>query len=217
MKITIAAVLAALLLSSVPAAAQEPPVGGDEFDLEAAMREVSRLLKESEELLAKTLKDGGDTEEAVAKAKEAREAIDKLLKKSRSNGEEAVRQMTEILKNAPQCSGQSGQEQKEPDQEKMKRDKENEKQVSERDPKNSGDPKNAQEAKNKPKTGNKKPPEAKKDPAAEPDPERDWMALLPEKMRQAVKNGDWDKVPPKWRKLIEEYTKKMSDIESGER
>ena len=68
MKITIAAVLAAALWLAVPAVAQEPPGGGEEFDLKAAMKEVARLLKESEELLAKTLKDG-TAEEAAKKAK----------------------------------------------------------------------------------------------------------------------------------------------------
>ena len=37
---------------------------------------------------------------------------------------------------------------------------------------------------------------------------------IPEKIRMAVKNGEWDKIPARYRELLQDYTKRMAEIES---
>ncbi len=208
-----------LLLCSSPVLAQGSGEE-EEFDVVKAMKEVQKLLRESEELLVKAIapRVKGDGESAAEAGEQAREAIQKLLKESRQNGESAVDKMKEIMEKAPQSGGGGGgqgeQQPKPGDEEKQKG---SEKEVGERDPKNSakdGDPKSGEKNKSDPQSAKKKPPESEQDKPAEPDPSKEWLGRLPSKIRQAYQNGEWDRIPEKWRKLIQEYTRKMAEIES---
>jgi hypothetical protein len=57
----------------------------------------------------------------------------------------------------------------------------------------------------------KKPPAADREPPPEIDPKSVFFAKLPDKVREAVTNGDFDQVPEKYRDLIREWTKALSE------
>jgi hypothetical protein len=210
----IALTFLAVLLVSLPALAQAPGGGEEEYDVEAALKEVSRLMAEAESLLVKALKPGTPAEEGAAAAGKVREEIDKLLKGSGENGRKASEKMIEILENAPQQSGGGGgQEEQPPDSEAERKRKEQEQKVEERDPQNTGegDPMNGEKREEQPGDPSaKKPPQADPDKPSEPDPNADWLANLPEQVRQAYLNGEWEVIPLRWRRMIEEYTKKVA-------
>ncbi|MCU0722007.1 MAG: hypothetical protein MUC63_00050 [Planctomycetes bacterium] len=198
----------------LPALAQEPGGGEEKYDVEAALKEVSRLMGEAESLLVKALKPGGSAESAAKAGEKAREEIEKLLTGSRENGQKASEKMQEILENAPHQSGQGeGQEEQPPDSEEERKRREQEQKVDERDPRNTGegDPKDGRRREERPENPDaKKPPRTDPDKAAEPDPNAEWLANLPEQVRQAYLNGEWEVIPLRWRKLIEEYTKRVA-------
>jgi hypothetical protein len=206
----------ALLLFAAPVLAQEP--GGEpeeEYDLLAAVKRVAKLLKESEELLVKTLvrKEKATPEEAAAAGERAREAIDDLLKRSEDKGQEAVKTITEILENAPPGKG-GGDEKSDPSAKDDAKRKGEEKKVKDRDPQNSGDgDPTGQSSKKKPKNP-RKPPQKKGKPRR-PDPNAEWLASLPEQVRQAYLNKDWGRIPAKWKEHIEAYMKRLAEAESS--
>ena len=47
-----------------------------------------------------------------------------------------------------------------------------------------------------------------------PDPNDDWLGRLPDKIREAVENGQFDQIPPRFRKLLQRYFERMAEIES---
>jgi chemotaxis protein histidine kinase CheA len=223
MKMLLLTLPLALVLLSSPLLAQGSGEEEEEFDVVKAMKEVQRLLRESEALLVKAIapRAKGDGEDAADAGQKAREAIEKLLKDSRQSGEDAADKMKEILEKAPQQQGRGGggggQHQQEPKPGEEGKQKGSEKEVGDRDPKNSkenGDPKSEEKSKSDPQAANQKPEESEKDKAARPDPIKEWLGRLPSKIRQAYQNGEWDRIPERWRKLIQEYTRKMADIES---
>jgi hypothetical protein len=66
-----------------------------------------------------------------------------------------------------------------------------------------------------PKKPDEKKPEDKK-PQSNTEPPRtppfeQWYAELPEQVRKAYDSQDWDSIPPKWREMLKEWTKKMAD------
>ena len=193
----------------------------EEYDVAKAMKEVQRLLRESEALLIKAIapRKTGDGEDATETPEEARKAIEKLIRDSQASGAAAADKMKEILENAPQQGGGGGggqqHQQPKPGEEQQK--KASEQEVGERDPKNSaenGEPKDGEKKEGDPESANDKPPESEKDKPARPDPNQEWLGRLPGKIREAYQNGEWDRIPEKWRKLIQEYTRKMAEIES---
>jgi hypothetical protein len=192
--------------------------GEEEFDVVKAMKEVQRLLRESEALLVKAIapRKTGDEGGATETAEQARQAIEKLLRDSKTNGDAAADKMKEILEKAPQSGGGGGggQEHQQPKPGEEQKQKGSEQEVGERDPRNSGDPKDGEKQEGDPESANNKPPESEKDKPARPDPSQEWLGRLPGKIRQAYQNGEWDKIPEKWRKLIQDYTRKMAEIES---
>lgn len=213
-----------LLLAPGPALAQEPGGGGEEeYDVEAAIREVTRLLTEAEKLLVLAIRPGGESPagEAAATGREAAEALDKLLGRGEETGRKAADLMKEILENAPRRQGQGqgqSQEQQEPGRQEDEQRKQDERRVDQRDPKNSeengGKPEDSREKTGDPEDTNRDRPESEEDPPAEPDPDREWLANLPEKVRQAFLNGDWEILPEKWRDLIEAYRTRLAEEES---
>jgi len=193
----------------------------EEYDMVKAMKEVQRLLRESEALLVKALapraKGGG--EEPSESTEAAREAIEKLIRDSKQSGEAATDKMKEIMENAPQqgSGGGGSQKHQKPKPGEDQKQKGSEQEIGDRDPKNSakdGEPKGGEKSESDPKSGDQKPPESEKDKPARPDPSQEWLGRLPGKIRQAYQNGEWDKIPEKWRRLIQEYTRKMAEIES---
>ncbi|MHC4469989.1 MAG: hypothetical protein ACYS99_03400 [Planctomycetota bacterium] len=207
----------ALALLATPVLAQEPPVPEEEFDLLGAVKRVAELLTESEALLVKTLAPKKETtpEEAAKAAEGAREAIDDLLQRSQSSGKEVVEKITEILENAPRGKGQSqGSDKSDPSEKDDAKRKRGEKGVDDRDPQNSatGDP-TGQKSKKKKGDGNK--PPQKKGKPRRPDPAAEWLASLPEQVRQAVQNKDWGSIPARWRDHIKAYMKRVNEAESG--
>lgn len=210
----------ALVLLSSPLLAQGSGEE-EEFDVVKAMKEVQRLLRESESLLIKALapRATGDGEGANETAEQARQAIEKLIRDGKQSGESAAEKMKEIMEKAPQQGGGGGggeQKQQKPKPGEDQKKKGSEQEVGDRDPKNSakdGDPK-GEEKSDENAQGDKKPPEGEQDKPAKPDPSQEWLGRLPGKIRQAYQNGEWDRIPEKWRKLIQEYTRKMAEIES---
>jgi hypothetical protein len=67
----------------------------------------------------------------------------------------------------------------------------------------------------KPKSDDKK-PESKTEPPRTPQFEQ-WYAELPAQVRKAYDSQDWDSIPPKWREMLKEWTKKMADELEKER
>ena len=204
--------------------AQQPGGGGggggeeEEFDVKKALEEVARLLGESEKLLVESIapRESATPEEAEEQARGAAEAIEKLLRQSEKSGAEAAEKMKEILEKAPQGGGGGSGEQEDPSQGEDEKRKQDERKVDERDPMNSGhenQPKDGEENKDDPSSATKK-PESEKDDPSNPDPKEDWLSRLPEKIRLAYKNGEWERIPEKYRQLIEAYTKRMAEIES---
>lgn len=59
-----------------------------------------------------------------------------------------------------------------------------------------------------------KPPQ-KLEPPRTPEFEQ-WIAELPPQVRKAYETEDWDSIPPKWRELLREWTKKMADEKARE-
>jgi len=214
MKTRMIAMVLGLALLALPVMAQEVE---EEYDMEAAVKKVAELLKQSEKLLVETAK-GGSAGEAATAGAEAKKAIEELLEQSRQSGQDAADKMTEILENAPQCQGGGqGQEEQKPSEQDKQQAKDSQEEVDKRDPKNSADrnePNSGEKSESEPESTAKKPPESAKDKPAAPNPDEDWMATLPEKIRQAVKNGEWDRIPARYRELIQEYTKRMAELES---
>ena len=78
-----------------------------------------------------------------------------------------------------------------------------------------GDPEHGKNSDQKPKGPVNPPKSDKQDPRAE-DLKGVFLAKLPDKVREAVLNGDFDQVPEKYRELVREWTKALSEQEAGE-
>jgi hypothetical protein len=209
MRTKLAISLLGLLLTASPLAAQEPGEG-EEFDLREAIKKVTELLEETEALIVKSMSTKGESpEEAQERGEKTTEAIDDLLRRGRDNGEEVVDTITKILENAPPGnSPDSDQEQQEPNPDDDEKRRREENRPSDRDPQNSadGDPK-GKERDEKPRT--------KKGKAQRPDPEKEWLASLPEQVRLLYLNKEWEKIPPRWRSLIQAYMDRLAEAESS--
>jgi len=55
-----------------------------------------------------------------------------------------------------------------------------------------------------------KKPQSKTEPPRTP-PFEQWYAELPEQVRKAYDSQDWDSIPPKWREMLKDWTKKMAE------
>lgn len=38
-----------------------------------------------------------------------------------------------------------------------------------------------------------------------------WIATLPPQVREAYESNDWDAIPPRWRRLLQLWTKKLAE------
>lgn len=214
MKTALTALTLALLVLASPVLAQE---GEEEekFDMAAAMKKVAELLKMSEQQIVDSLKKKATAAEAEEGAKKAREALDELLRQSRKSGQDAVEKMTEILKKAPRSSGGGGGGSQKSQEPEKGDPNEPQDQPDQLDPGNSGDPKDSQKNESEQTTKTDKPPPAKTDKPSEPDPLKDWLALLPPQLRDKYKNKSLEDIPQRWREFLEEYAKRLAELESS--
>jgi hypothetical protein len=206
-----------LAILAAPVGAQEEE---ERYDVVAALKKVAELMGETEAHLVNSL-SGRSPEEAAEAGERTREEIEKLLRKSESSSQAAVDKMTEILEKAPRTGGAGGgggQDQESPDSEEERRRREEEQNAQDRDPKNSSEgnkePNSPEDSKSEPEGETAKPPPSDTDDPSMPNPEDDWLGRLPDKLRQAVLNGEYDKLPPKFRKLLERYLKRLAEVES---
>jgi hypothetical protein len=219
MKILIATLSIAVLVGTASAQGGPQPGGGEEkFDIEAALKKVYKLMREAEKSLTESLDSEKSAEDAAEAGRKAKEEIDKLLGSGREKGKEIVDTINEILENLPQQQGGGGGghgQMPEPEDEK-KQQKQDGKQVGDRDPRNSrdGEPESPDKQPTTDETEKtKKPPPSEAKEKVEVDPTQEWLARLPPQVRQDLLNGDLDKVPEKWKPLIEAWFKKMAEIE----
>ena len=56
----------------------------------------------------------------------------------------------------------------------------------------------------------KQKPEQKTEPPSNPEYVQ-WVAELPPQVRKAIESEDWDSIPPKWREMLRDWTKKMAE------
>ncbi len=60
------------------------------------------------------------------------------------------------------------------------------------------------------------PPDRARQPTSPKEPPRSpqfdaWLADLPPQVRKAYETEDWDSIPPRWREMLKEWTRKMAD------
>jgi hypothetical protein len=80
-----------------------------------------------------------------------------------------------------------------------------------------GDPEGGEKSEKPPEAPQgKKPPSSAKDPPKEEDPRGFFLAKLPDKVKEAVLNGDFDQVPEKYRDLVAEWTKALGEKDRKE-
>lgn len=175
--------------------------------------------------------------EAEGGSKEASETLERLTKAANEEAKEAAKKMSEVLggdSGGGAAGGSSGSGRGIRELiEKIKGDgqgasqgikwlleKSTQKKSGQSPPKdgehqkkqpNAPDPQKPEEKKpdEKPKDPDKK-PESKKEPPRNPDFEQ-WIAELPPQVRKAYETEDWDSIPPKWREMLKEWTRKMAD------
>jgi uncharacterized protein YjbJ (UPF0337 family) len=177
--------------------------------------------------------------EAEGGSKEAKETLERLTKAANEEAKKAAEKMSEVLDGGSGGSGGAGHGIRELI-EKIKGDgqgasagikwlleKSTQQKGGQSPPKdgkgdhekkpNAPDPKKPEEKKpeEKPKDDNKR-PESKKEPPRNPDFEQ-WIAELPPQVRKAYETEDWDSIPPKWREMLKEWTRKMADELEKER
>lgn len=212
------AIAAALALLVVPLAALAQDGDEEQFDTVEALKKVRELLRQSEKSLMESLKPSeAAAKEASDSGEKARKALEDLLRSSRKSGDDAVKQMTEILEKAPRSGGGGGgQSQQQNSGEEPKR--EEGKQVDEKDPQNSGGgekPKDPADTKDRRDETAREKPKSKPGEKAEPNPDEEWLANLPPQMRQDYLNKDFGKIPQRWREFIEDYVKRLNEMESS--
>ena len=76
-------------------------------------------------------------------------------------------------------------------------------------PEGDGNPERGEKSKSQPDKKGGVPPSTPKRPSAK-ELQGVFLAKLPDKVREAVENGDFDQVPEKYRDLIREWTKALS-------
>jgi len=206
-----ATTIVVLLALTGPVFAQD---GGaeEQFDIEEAMRRIHRMMGKAEESLLESAK----RRDAAETGQETVKEIEKLLKGHQSQGKGIVEKINELLDNLPRQQGGGGGADQQPQDPKQEPKPEPETGTDDKDPENSrkGDPKDGKEDKEDPeqKLADKPPPDEEKSKAPV-DLSKEWLKGLPPQLRQDVLNGNFERVPEKYRKLIEAWTKKMARID----
>ncbi|HEU4394986.1 MAG TPA: hypothetical protein VFS92_05420 [Planctomycetota bacterium] len=133
-----------------------------------------------------------------------------LLRGSAAQGREIASNLDELLRQASRLGGQGGGGGGGGSEPKAPGGGDDPKEPA--DHKKGEDPTSGKKT-NEPPEGKqgKKPPAADREPPPEIDPKSVFFAKLPDKVREAVTNGDFDQVPEKYRDLIREWTKALSE------
>jgi hypothetical protein len=176
--------------------------------------------------------------EAENGSQEAKETLERLTKDAQKEADEAAKKMTEILSGNGGQGGASGSsggssggikeliEKIKGDgkgaSERMKwlldqtkggqggggggQPQDQQKQPDAKEP----DKPDKKKPEDKQPEASKKKPEQKTEPPRTPEFEQ-WIAELPPQVRKAVESEDWDSIPPKWREMLRDWTKKMAE------
>ena len=163
----------------------------------SAQKEAEEAAKKMTEVLSGNGGESGGSGGGAAGASGGSSGgIKELIEKIRGDGQGASERMQWLLEQTRPGQGQGGgggggQQEKQPD---------------------AKDPKKPE--KNKPE--DKKPEDDKKKPESKTEPPRNpefeqWVAELPPQVRRAVESEDWDSIPPKWREMLRDWTKKMAE------
>jgi len=199
--------IAILLCLTMPAVAQD---GGEaeEFDIEEAIRRIHRMMGEAE----RTLLESARRREAAETGKETVKEIEKLLKGHRATGKNIVEKINELLDNLPRGGGGGGGHEMPQDPQQKPKD---ETQNDDQNPENSkkGDPKGKEDEQDPEQEDANKPPPDDGHEETPVDLTKEWLKGLPPQWRKDVLNGNFERVPEKYRKLIEAWTKKMAKID----
>ncbi|MCG3134450.1 MAG: hypothetical protein HMLKMBBP_01756 [Planctomycetes bacterium] len=176
---------------------------------EELRKEASGGSKEATEALKRLM------EEAKSESSKSGEGIKRLLEETKSGGKGATDGIQWLLEQAQRGgtggSGQ-GQQQQKPEGGQDPKDPVREKQKPDSEPK----PKDGKESEEKPKDPKAELPESRREKPRTEEMQK-WLAELPPQVRKAYETEDWDSVPPKWRDLLREWTKKMADDLERER
>ncbi len=203
----------ALLLSfSVPVLAQDSGEA-EEFDIEEAIRRIHRLMGKAEQ----TLLESARRREAAETGKETVKEIEKLLKGQRSTGKDIVEQINTLLDNLPRGGGGGGGHEK-PQDPQQKQKEQDETKTDDKDPENSkkGEPKGKEDKQEPEQDLADKPPPDDGREETPVDLTKEWLKGLPPQLRKDLLNGNFERVPEKYRKLIEAWTKKMAKIDDDD-
>ena len=132
------------------------------------------------------------------RAEQAGEGVKKLLEKVKGEGEGAASGIQWLLDNAVQHGGGGGGQKPPPKQGDDPKDKKPEGQEEPKD------------------TARTPPPESPREKPRIPE-DQQWYAELPAQVKKAYDTQDWDSIPPRWRELLREWTKKMAEELETER
>lgn len=165
--------------------------------LERLTKAANEEAQEAAKKIAEVLdgKQGGGAAGGAGSAGGAGKGIREIIERVKGEGQGASQGIQWLL-------DQASKQQKSQSPPKSGQDKQ--KQPNAADPK-----KDKTKPEDKPKDQNQK-PESKTEPPRSPEFEQ-WIAELPAQVRKAYETQDWDSIPPKWRDMLREWTKKMAD------
>jgi hypothetical protein len=232
-----AAALASALLAPRALAEEGEGPGGETQDLqqklEEQMKKIVRLMRENEAALLEASRGGSADPKAVdvrppdgsagspppsgtppegapppQRSEEIRRKMDELIRGSTERGRSIPKELEELVKmipltesNSPPQGGETPEsEARRRREEQAKKPEDGEKRPQDGDPQRDKDPKTP------PKEDKPTPPS---DPARADVPP--WLAELPDEVRRRVQAGDFEAVPAKYRKLVEEYLKTLNE------
>lgn len=177
--------------------------------------------------------------EAEGGSKEAAETLERLTKAANEESQAAAKKLGEVLGGGGDGSGAAGQGIKKLIEEikgqgqgassgiKWLLDKAGQGKGSGQGKPSDGSGKGKQKDAPDPKKPDQKKPEDKpasdtKKPESKTEPPRSpefqqWIAELPPQVKKAYETQDWDSIPPKWREMLKDWTKKMADDLEKER
>src|SRR5258706_389239 len=212
---------------------------------EASLR-ISKALKENEEALTKPVrgekgdpkpvdiqlppKDGSPPppQDQGSSGGEGKEG--EALRKSAEQGKEVVDGINKIIETAGKLGGQrrspgssggeippsGGKDPKDPSNGKKEQEKRKDP-LKDNKPEDGQKPDSPEKPKNPQDTKGVMPPDSpKKNPPPPKDSKNVFLARLPDKVREAIENGDFDQIPEKYRDLIREWTKALSEQDKKE-
>lgn len=163
----------------------------------SAQKEAEEAAKKMTDILSGNGGGGAGGGGASGSSTGSGSGIRELIEKIKGDGKGASERMKWLLDQTRPGQGGGGHQPKP------------EKQKDAEEPKKPDKPEKGKPEEKKPETGKKK-PDQKTEPPRNPEYEQ-WVAELPAQVRKAVESEDWDSIPPKWREMLREWTKKMAE------